>query len=150
MRFHGLALLRVPQWPERKIAGHASVSVTLKIYAEEFDKAMHRDDLIARINKAAFSSVEGVLTSGRGGGNRPAQGFHQSSALVRLTGSYQARLVREHHRLNTIAESQLRQDVRDVRPHGRLTHKEPRCNLGVGEAARDLGQHLELSLRQVV
>jgi hypothetical protein len=48
----------VPQWPERKIAGHASVSVTLKIYAEEFDKAMHRDDLIARINKAAFSSVE--------------------------------------------------------------------------------------------
>jgi hypothetical protein len=65
VRFHGPALLRVPQRPVRKIAGHASVSVTLKVYAEEFDKAMHRDDLIARINKAGFSSVEGVLTHER-------------------------------------------------------------------------------------
>jgi hypothetical protein len=40
------------------------VSVTLNVYADEFDKAMHRDDLIVRINKAGFGSVEGVLTSG--------------------------------------------------------------------------------------
>jgi integrase len=47
-----------------KIAGHANVSVTLNLYADEFEKAMHRDDLIARINKAGFGSVQGVLTSG--------------------------------------------------------------------------------------
>jgi integrase len=46
------------------IAGHANVSVTLNVYADEFDRAMHRDDLIARINKAGFGSVEGALTSG--------------------------------------------------------------------------------------
>jgi hypothetical protein len=39
------------------------VTVTLNRYAEEFDKAMHRDDLIARINKAGFGSAESVLTS---------------------------------------------------------------------------------------
>ena len=40
-----------------KIAGHASVSVTLDRYAEEFDKAMHRDDLYARIDKAQFGAL---------------------------------------------------------------------------------------------
>jgi integrase len=40
-----------------KIVGHASVSVTLNTYAEEFDKAMHRDDLLARIKKAGFGGV---------------------------------------------------------------------------------------------
>jgi hypothetical protein len=34
------------------------VSVTLNVYADEFDKAMHRDDLIARINKSGFGTVE--------------------------------------------------------------------------------------------
>jgi hypothetical protein len=34
------------------------VSVTLNVYAEEFDKAMHRDDLMARINQAGFGAVE--------------------------------------------------------------------------------------------
>jgi hypothetical protein len=33
-------------------------SVTLNVYAEEFDKAMHRDDLMARINQAGFGAVE--------------------------------------------------------------------------------------------
>lgn len=47
-----------------EIAGHANVSVTLNVYADEFEKAMHRDDLIARINRAGFGSVEGVLPSG--------------------------------------------------------------------------------------
>jgi hypothetical protein len=47
-----------------KIAGHSSVSVTLNRYAEEFDKAMHRDDLMARIDKAGFGAVQtGSLTS---------------------------------------------------------------------------------------
>ena len=41
-----------------KIAGHANVSVTLNAHADEFDKAMYRDDLIARINKSGFGTVE--------------------------------------------------------------------------------------------
>ena len=32
------------------------MSVTLNIYAEEFDKAMHRDDLMARIERAGFGA----------------------------------------------------------------------------------------------
>jgi integrase len=40
-----------------KIAGHASVSMTLDTYAEEFDKAMHRDDLMSRIEGAGFGAV---------------------------------------------------------------------------------------------
>jgi integrase len=48
----GLGLDRVS-----KIAGHSNVSVTLDIYAEEFDRAMHRDDLRARIEKEGFGAV---------------------------------------------------------------------------------------------
>lgn len=40
-----------------KVAGHSNVSVTLNIYAEEFDEAMHRDDLLARIEKAGFRAI---------------------------------------------------------------------------------------------
>jgi integrase len=40
-----------------KIAGHSSVTQTLNTYAEEFDKAMHRDDLLARITAAGFGSI---------------------------------------------------------------------------------------------
>jgi integrase len=40
-----------------KIAGHSNVSVTLNTYAEEFDKAMHKDDLLARIDKAGFGAL---------------------------------------------------------------------------------------------
>lgn len=40
----------------KNIAGHSSVSVTLNTYADEFDKAMHRDDLLARIEKAGFGA----------------------------------------------------------------------------------------------
>jgi len=40
-----------------KIAGNSKVSVTLDVYAEEFDKALHRDDLMARIEKAGFGAV---------------------------------------------------------------------------------------------
>jgi hypothetical protein len=41
----------------KNIVGHSSVSVTLNTYAEEFDKAKHRDDLMARIEKAGFGAV---------------------------------------------------------------------------------------------
>jgi hypothetical protein len=40
-----------------KIAGHANVSMTLDRYADEFDKAMHQDDLRARIERAGFGAV---------------------------------------------------------------------------------------------
>jgi hypothetical protein len=38
------------------------VSVTLNRYAEEFNKALHRNDLIAPIDKVGFGAVETVLT----------------------------------------------------------------------------------------
>jgi integrase len=41
-----------------KIAGHANVSVTLNVYAEEFDRSMHRDDLMARIKEAGFGIAD--------------------------------------------------------------------------------------------
>jgi integrase len=41
----------------KNIVGHSNVSVTLNTYAEEFDKAMHRDDLMARIEKSGFGAV---------------------------------------------------------------------------------------------
>jgi hypothetical protein len=40
-----------------KIVGHSNPTQTLNTYAEEFDKAMHRDDLMARIEAAGFGSV---------------------------------------------------------------------------------------------
>jgi integrase len=40
-----------------KIAGHSNVSVTLDRYADEFDKAMHKDDLQARIAASGFGAV---------------------------------------------------------------------------------------------
>jgi len=40
-----------------KIAGHSNVSITLNTYADEFDKALHKDDLMTRIDKAGFGAV---------------------------------------------------------------------------------------------
>jgi integrase len=40
-----------------KIAGHSKVSVTLNIYADEFDKTLHREDLMARIEQAGFGAA---------------------------------------------------------------------------------------------
>lgn len=40
-----------------KIAGHSNTSVTLNVYADEFDRAQHRDDLMARIERAGFGTV---------------------------------------------------------------------------------------------
>jgi integrase len=40
----------------KNIAGHSNVSVTLNTYAAEFDRAMHRDDLLARIEKSGFGA----------------------------------------------------------------------------------------------
>jgi integrase len=52
-------ILRLGLDPVRvsRIAGHSNVSVTLNTYADEFDKAMHRDDLMSRIATAGFGSV---------------------------------------------------------------------------------------------
>jgi hypothetical protein len=65
---------------------------------------------------------------------------------VSFTGAYQPGLVREHDRLNAIPEAKLREDVRDVGADSRLADEESRRDLGVGEAARDQRQHLELAL----
>lgn len=40
-----------------KIAGHTNVSVTLNVCADEFDKAMHKDDLQARTAASGFGAV---------------------------------------------------------------------------------------------
>lgn len=40
-----------------KIAGHSNVSITLNAYADEFDKAQHKDDILARIERTGFGSV---------------------------------------------------------------------------------------------
>jgi len=40
-----------------KIAGHSKSSMTLDTYSDEFDKALHRDDLFACIEEAGFGSV---------------------------------------------------------------------------------------------
>ena len=40
-----------------KIFGQKDVSMTLNIYAGEFDRAMHQDDLRARIEQAGFGAV---------------------------------------------------------------------------------------------
>jgi integrase len=40
-----------------RIAGHSNVSVTLNLYADEFDKALHRDDLRSRIAHAGFGAI---------------------------------------------------------------------------------------------
>jgi integrase len=52
-------ILRLGLDPVRvsKIAGHSNVGVTLNTYADEFDKAMHHDDLVARIEAAGFGAV---------------------------------------------------------------------------------------------
>jgi hypothetical protein len=42
---------------QARIAGHATVTQTFDTYPQEFDKAMHRDDLIARIEAEGFGRV---------------------------------------------------------------------------------------------
>lgn len=40
-----------------KIAGHSNVAITMNVYADEFDKAQHRDDLMAKIKAAGFGAI---------------------------------------------------------------------------------------------
>jgi integrase len=54
---HLIVRLQIDPVQVAKIAGHANVSETLNTYAEEFDKAMHRDDLMERIERAGFGDV---------------------------------------------------------------------------------------------
>ena len=54
---HLILGLRLDPVRVAKIAGHSNVSMTLNTYSDEFDKAMHRDDLFARLEEAGFGSV---------------------------------------------------------------------------------------------
>jgi integrase len=54
---HLIVGLRLDPVRVSRIAGHSNVSVTLNTYADEFDKAMHRDDLMGRIKAAGFGAV---------------------------------------------------------------------------------------------
>jgi len=49
--------LRLDPVRVQKIVGHANVSVTLNTYADEFDKAMHREDLMNRIKHSGFGAI---------------------------------------------------------------------------------------------
>jgi integrase len=40
-----------------KIAGHSNVSMTMNVYADDFDKSQHRDDLMRKIEEAGFGAV---------------------------------------------------------------------------------------------
>jgi hypothetical protein len=46
-------------------------------------------------------------------------------------GSHEARLVRIHHGLDSVAQAELGKDVRDVRLDGRLRHEQVRSDLAV-------------------
>src|SRR6185437_8579862 len=75
-------------------------------------------------------------------------------AVLPPSGSDRARLgdaafVREDHRLDAVAQAELRQDALDVRLHGRLLDDERRRDLAVREAARDQAEHLALTRREV-
>jgi hypothetical protein len=49
--------LRLDPVRVKNIVGHSSVTVTLNTYADEFDNALHRNDLMARIAEAGFGAV---------------------------------------------------------------------------------------------
>jgi integrase len=57
--FHLILRLGVDPVRVAKIAGHSNVTVTLNTYADEFDKARHRDDLVgaSRLLDLAQSEV---------------------------------------------------------------------------------------------
>src|SRR3954464_14121228 len=57
----------------------------------------------------------------------------------------EARLVREDHRLEAVAHSELRQHVLDVRLHRRGLDRQLIGDLGVGQAAGDQLEHLALA-----
>ena len=61
----------------------------------------------------------------------------------------EARLVRQHHRLNAVAEVELLQDVGDVGLHRRLADVEVAADLGIGQASGDQAEHIELAIGQL-
>lgn len=54
---HLILSLKLDPLQVSKIAGHSRPSMTLDVYAEEFDRAMHRDELKARIEAAGFGAA---------------------------------------------------------------------------------------------
>src|SRR4051794_18942911 len=73
-----------------------------------------------------------------------------ASARRRLARRDHSGLVREHHGLDAVAETELHQDPRDVRLHRRLGHEQLLGDLGIREAARDQSQHLLLAGGQIL
>ena len=55
----------------------------------------------------------------------------------------------KHDCLDAVTESQLLEDVRDVRLDRRLADVELLANLRVGEAARDQAQHVQFTIGQL-
>ena len=95
--------------------------------------------LSPRGGRSKAQAAEGVRRNGREGS------LDRRSALARVTGSHQARLICEYDRLDTIAQPHLPEDMRDVRAHCRFAHEEMRRNLGACKSAGNQGQHLELA-----
>ena len=76
----------------------------------------------------------------------PIGGLRPGESAARLD---EARFVREHDRLDAIAQSELREDVGKVGAHRRVGDEEGARDLGVRQTARDQREHLELSLGQL-
>src|SRR5450432_1864934 len=72
-------------------------------------------------------------------------GGSPAGKAVSAGGLDETDLVGEYHDLHAVAQIELGEDVPDVRLHGRLGEHEVRGDLRVRVAARELGQHFELT-----
>ena len=79
-----------------------------------------------------------------------ADALSPSCRPTRLRRRDQPALVGEHDRLYAVAQAELHQDPGDVGLHGVLGDEQRLGDLGVGQAARDLPQHLGLTFGQPV
>src|SRR3954471_6858127 len=104
-----------------------------------------------KVRASCWTVLSGVgrFNVARGGGylarRLPAPIVWRPRATVEESG-----LVREHDRLDTVAEVQLLEDVRDVCLDRRVAYVELSANLNVREAAGDQAKHVELALGQTV
>src|SRR5262245_49262792 len=75
---------------------------------------------------------------------------HSNDSLAARTRSRldEPGFVRGDHRLYAITDAELAKDARKMRLDRRLAQVERRTELGVGEAAREQRQDLQLALRQ--
>src|ERR671930_551908 len=66
-----------------------------------------------------------------------------------LISCEEACFVGEYDCLDSVAEVELLEDVRDVCLHGRVADVELLADLRVGEAARDQAKHIQLAVGQL-